>query len=58
MANNRSVIQEAVDEPSVYGTSLLNVCSMEQEQGWQQPIVEYLITGNLPKHEKEAKAMK
>ena len=58
MTNNKSVIQEVVDEPSISVVSPLNVCSTEQEQGWQQSIMEYLTTRKLPEGEKEAKVMR
>ena len=35
VANNRSVIQEEVDEPGISVASPLNVCSTKQEKGWQ-----------------------
>ena len=58
VANNRSVIQEIVDEPTISMTFPLNVCSMEQEKGQQLPIMEYLTNGKPLEREKEAKAVK
>ena len=43
-----------IAEPSISRTNPLDACSMEQEKGWQQPIVEYLIAGKVLKGEKEA----
>ena len=58
MANNKPVIQEIIEEPSISPAFPFSICSTEQGKDWQQPILEYLAMGKLPKEEKEAKAMK
>ena len=58
VANNRSIIQEIVENSSIFVASSLNICSTEQGKCWQQPNMEYVAMGKLPKEEKEAKAMK
>ena len=39
VANNKLVIQEIIKELSISEVSPLIVCSMEQGQSWQQPIL-------------------
>ena len=56
--NNRSAIQEVIEEPSIPEVSPLIACSVEQGQSWQQPILEYLTTGKVHKEEKEAKRIR
>ena len=56
--NNRMIIQEVINEPSITKESPLDVCSMEQRRDWQQLIREYLIDEKLPKGDMEAKIMK
>ena len=58
IANNGSVIQEVVNEPSISVSLSPSICFIKQESGWKQPMVEYLTSGKLWEVEKEAKAMK
>ena len=58
VANNKLVIQEIIKELSISEVSPLIVCSMEQGQSWQQPILEYLTIGKVPKEENEAKKVR
>ena len=46
------------EELSISVASPLNICFMEYEKDWQQPIMKYLTMGKLPKGKKEAKVMK
>ena len=58
VANNRSIIQELVNELSISVPSLPSVYSTKQEIGWQQPILEYLTIRKLSEGENEAREMK
>ena len=55
MANNKSIIQEEIEESSIFEAAHLNMYYVEQEWSWQQPFWNiYLLDGNVLEEEKEA----
>ena len=57
-ANNGSIIQEEVEEPSISESNNPVICLVEQDCSWQKPIKEHLLIKILPEDEKEAKKLK
>ena len=58
MVNNRSVIQEVIEEPSISDIFPFIACSVKMGQSWQQPILEFLTIRKVLKEEKEAKRIR
>ena len=58
VVNNRLVIQEEIEEPSIGEAANPTTCSVELEHNWQQSIIKYLVNGKIVEEENKTKKLR